>query len=113
LTWVRQLSCGTIIGLAIVLSFSLPLLAQQGTAPSFTERLRNRIEASTDRPDEWILATRALPAFYEDRAYRPVWVSEIGVESPAQELVAFITSVSSQGLEPGHYHLSRLRELAS
>lgn len=60
---------------------------------------------------ESVLAAVALPAFYEQSAYRPVFVSDRGPLPPAFDLVEFLATVDREGLNPEEYHLERLREL--
>lgn len=97
--------------LFLVSSFVWPAIGRQNAPPDFVDRLRFRIEASPGRDEEWILSARALPAFYEERAYQPAWVGGEGLLPRADAMVRAIEQVAGEGLEPGDYHLGRIREL--
>lgn len=104
-------------GHALALVLAACLLAPPGSPGqnteeiSFREALRLRIETSPERPDEWILAGRALPEFYEQREWAPVWVVDGAPLRMLDDLIAEITKVRQEGLEPADYHLERLRTL--
>lgn len=90
---------------------SAALSASQDAGSRLREDLRLRIETARDRNDDWILARSALPEFYEARSYEPAWVSDPMRLSLVDTLIARISSIRREGLEPGDYHLERLRSL--
>ena len=79
--------------------------------------LRGRVEALRsgltvapgDRP---LLARAALPAFYEGRAFAPVWTATGDADGRVQALIDAIGESRAHGLDPEDYHLAALRTLA-
>jgi murein L,D-transpeptidase YcbB/YkuD len=72
--------------------------------------LRNRIEFAGFPPQlvvatDLILASQALPAFYEKRAYRVAWSGNRGPLPQAYELRRAIELSYAEGLRPEDYHL--------
>jgi murein L,D-transpeptidase YcbB/YkuD len=60
---------------------------------------------------ETVLATRALPTFYEQRVYKPAWLSGLEPLPAAIDLLAFLGSVDREGLRAENYHGNRVRAL--
>jgi murein L,D-transpeptidase YcbB/YkuD len=91
-----------------------PVGARQGDA-DLARVLRGRIEAlrATGRgtaAGRALLASVALPAFYEARGFEPVWVGSSGLPR-LEQLTATIGSVTVHGLDPRDYNHAELEEL--
>ena len=93
--------------------------AQEATpAPDPThEGVRVRIELlrSVGRPlvdEPSVLAVSALPRFYEDRGFVPVWTDADGGPR-VQALVRAIRRAEDHGLDPSAYHLEAIEALAA
>lgn len=105
--------------MALMLSWIVPGQAAQMSAPAAGEQtycdracemLRNRIEFAGVPPrlvvaTDVILASEALPAFYEKRAYRIAWSGNRGPLPHAYELRRAIEASYAEGLRPEDYHL--------
>ena len=81
------------------------------------ERIRIRLEAAgvparISAAGSPLRAGRALPAFYEGRAYRPAWVGEEALLPAADSMLASVESAWREGLRPDDYHLEAVRRLA-
>lgn len=77
------------------------------------EGLRARIEATgAGAAGETLYANRTLPAFYEARAYGPVWVREGRPTAAARSLIREIERSDEEGLRPADYHLGAIHRLA-
>jgi L,D-transpeptidase YcbB len=92
--------------------------AAQGPTP--TDEITDRIRASVDVPqregafffvgDERLHAAAELPRFYRGRGFEPAWVSEAGPRAVADSLLWALEGAVLEGLDPDHYHVSRIRE---
>jgi L,D-transpeptidase YcbB len=92
--------------------------AAQGSTP--TDDITDRIRASVDVPqregafffvgDERLHAAAELPRFYRGRGFEPAWVSEVGPRAVADSLLWALEGAVLEGLDPDHYHVSRIRE---
>jgi murein L,D-transpeptidase YcbB/YkuD len=86
-----------------------PPAAQQQSAAStpsasaVAAKLKELLEAKSDR----IFASRkdrtAVSEFYAARDYAPIWVTDAGAQDRAKAAVAYLGSVESEGLEPADY----------
>ncbi len=75
--------------------------------------LRTRLEqpaAEIAIGDERIHATSALPAFYEERLYRPAWTGE-PLRVLALDLLRALRESALEGLRPEDYHLAKIEQL--
>jgi len=100
-----------IFGVTVVDAVPSPLMAS-----SLQDLLRNRIESAgvplkLTVGDESVYAAAALPAFYEQRAYRPAWTHEKGLLPQARSLLSAIQKAEEQGLRPTDYHLNKVENL--
>jgi len=57
---------------------------------------------------ERIASRKLIPAFYEQRGYRPAWTRPVQDKA----LLALVEQSSTHGLDPADYHLAALRRLA-
>ncbi|MDX1384722.1 MAG: L,D-transpeptidase family protein, partial [Thermoanaerobaculia bacterium] len=90
-------------------------MTAQGAA-DVQDELRRRLEHGPARPlrpaGEPVYASTALPAFYEQRVFAPAWSREGRPTARATELVAVLEAVGGDGLDPAHYHVAEIRDLA-
>ena len=104
-------------------ALAAPAGAQSYLSPDLAEldeRIRIRIEASTGPAaaelravGERVHSAVALPRFYEDRAFQPVWLAG-GVPGPlADSMVAAIRAAADDGLDPEDYHLELISTLVA
>jgi L,D-transpeptidase YcbB len=116
---IKKISKGLTIGLLLILA----LLATgtvdssasevRGSSSQLSEILRQRLEANGIPAEmtldgELILAARALPEFYLQRFFEPVWVQDSCVRKEAFAFFDLLQQVGSDGLDPQHYHLQAL-----
>ena len=78
--------------------------------------LRTRIEAMFVGMrivvrDELIYASVVLHSFYEDRTFEPVWSKNGVPTSQVNALLKAISGADIEGLDPGHYHLSKISDI--
>lgn len=78
--------------------------------------LRGRVEAlrsglAVRAGDDPILARRAIPDFYEARAFLPAWTGGRGARARLDQLVASVEASRGHGLDPADYHLRALDSL--
>jgi L,D-transpeptidase YcbB len=93
-----------------------PAAPQQPSATTIRELVRERVEVFRAVGDmsaggRAVLARTALPRFYEERAFEPVWVAP----APAarlRELTSAIRTSEEHGLDPEAYHLTTIDSLA-
>lgn len=102
-----------------------PLSAQPaGSDDAVRERIRVRLESHVPGPagvpsslmvgGERLLASSALPAFYEARVYRPAWIGSDGRPLPrARRLLEAVRRADEHGLRPGDYHAPEIDSLLS
>jgi L,D-transpeptidase YcbB len=104
--------------MALPFAFTLPLFPLH--AQSFTDRvaeqLRARIEASGVPPrivigNEIVYSSEVLPAFYEQRGFRPAWINESGSTPDADSLLRALREASAEGLRTADYHYSRMADV--
>lgn len=90
-----------------------------GPPPAETTRdvIRQRLEAA-GQPEALVvckvclLSPALLPEYYQQRHYQAAWLDERGRLLPmAEELVAVIQAVASEGLVPEQYHLAQIQAL--
>lgn len=80
------------------------------------ELIRNRLEAAAGLPGRLVVegdrlqATAGLSAFYEQRSYRPAWVTAEGLRPAGGRLVEALANSERHGLDSGDYHLATIRE---
>jgi len=107
-----------------LLTLLIPLVCTPAYASPFPEDalsddLRNRIEAAGGLPigltvvQDPILASQALPRFYEDRGYKLAWSKNGKMTSAASAYVESLSKAGKEGLDPEDYHLSRILSLIS
>lgn len=85
--------------------------------PGIEERIRGRTDVMragglVTADGQVLFARSALPAFYEARAFRPVW-TESDERSRLASLVRAIRRSELHGLDPEAYHLEALESLAA
>lgn len=104
----------SIILAAATLALALPA---SGSAQSFTEsvaeRIRQRLEAAGAPPrviigDEIIYSSAVLPAFYEQRGFRPAWLTDRGTHEQADSLLHMLRAAPAEGLRTSDYHYARM-----
>jgi len=80
-----------------------------------SERLRSRVEwlETSSLPinmgDERIYASRALPVFYERRAFHPAWINDQGPGDQITDLINAVGNADSEGLRSDDYHLEKIK----
>jgi L,D-transpeptidase YcbB len=107
---------GRVIPLVALLVVPAPAAPQQPSATTIRELVRERVEVFRAVGDmsaggRAVLARTALPRFYEERAFEPVWVAP----APAarlRELTSAIRTSEEHGLDPEAYHLTTIDSLA-
>ncbi|HSO20431.1 MAG TPA: hypothetical protein VLT88_13295, partial [Desulfosarcina sp.] len=62
---------------------------------------------------ELICGIALIPDFYARRHFEPVWSTPRGPVPQALTLLAEISRVDEEGLDPGDYHFDRLRAMAT
>ncbi len=82
------------------------------------ESIRQRVEESLHTGviyvgDKKLYSTVALPAFYIERAYRPVWHTAGGPAATVDSLLSAIRNADRDGFHPEDYHLEKTGELLS
>jgi len=82
------------------------------------ELLRNRIEIAglplkVAVGSDAVLATEALPLFYERRAYRPAWIDDDGLLPRVDSLVRAIRGAEDEGLRACDYHIASLESFVA
>ena len=81
------------------------------------ERLRSRIEASSSGfpsmliGNESIKTTKALPNFYLQRLFEPVWIERENFLSEARQMIDAILEAEKEGLNPKDYHVDKLTSI--
>lgn len=81
------------------------------------ELLRNRIKAADYSGDikvgnEYIYSRKALPLFYEKRAYMPAWLEDNGSLSKiSYDLIKALKDSYVEGLKPSDYHIDKIESL--
>lgn len=91
----------------------------EGQSTTAEPLLRGRIEllragGEATAAGDPLLARRALPAFYDERAFEPAWLDAAGLLR-VDSLLSAVAQAARHGLEPAAYHLealTRLREAA-
>jgi len=107
---------------ALLCSFLLFHCAQWASAePFFNSQVRARIEQQLgpEVPKEGficrgepICGVQLIPAYYQKRDYRPIWIDHSGMRPSAQALAAVIeTAVHREGLRPTDYHIAAIRNI--
>lgn len=108
---------------AAAMLYIFPVLPTFSSPDDFTadailrERLRSRIEAAaTGLPSfsigsDIVRTTTALPIFYAQRLYEPVWVSESGPLPQVSGMVRAIREADAEGLNPRDYHIEIIASL--
>jgi len=112
--------CGAgLIAAAAILAGNVlvhPVSYAQSESGVIAESLRNRIEAAGVPPkltvgDERIHASKALPAFYERRGYKPAWSANGAPLPHADRLINAIRGADREGLRAADYHLGRVESI--
>ncbi len=101
--------------LVLLTIFSSPVYSQSPT-DFLREAIRSRIEALGLYPefvlnDDLIYSRTVLPKFYEQRLFRPAWVTDQRISPMAFELVSALESATENGLRPSDYHFERIKAL--
>jgi murein L,D-transpeptidase YcbB/YkuD len=104
--------------LVALLAFSASPVADVSSAePTASSLLRHRIE-SAGAPS-WVTIdgrqvriTRMLRRFYEDRGFKPAWITPEGLSPQANEFMKNVENASSEGLRPRDYPLDEIHSLA-
>jgi len=79
-----------------------------GSIKKFIEGNAEGIDYEVDR--EYLLCSRELRLFYENRFYKPAWFDRNTVSNNAFDLLNYIRQVNQQGLQPDDYHLYLIEE---
>jgi murein L,D-transpeptidase YcbB/YkuD len=79
-------------------------------------QIREELEGAASRRGHTVLGERVrsggdLFRFYEGRGYRPAWLIGSGPRLEPFILLWSLSDARSEGLDPGDYHVDRLREL--
>ena len=101
--------------LVLLTIFSSPVYSQSPT-DFLREAIRSRIEALGLYPefvlnDDLIYSRTVLPKFYEQRLFRPAWVTDQRISPMAFELDSALESATENGLRPSDYHFERIKAL--
>jgi L,D-transpeptidase YcbB len=101
--------CLRAVLLAATLAVPIPAFAQQNTQSAAAELLRTRLEITGSPPriiadGELILASGALPRFYDRRRHRLAWSDSLAPFPAADTLLAVIRGAHAEGLQPADYH---------
>lgn len=108
------------VGPLLVLASSTGLSGQDdaavGSASTVAEQIRNRLEAARATGDMTVAgsvltATRALPAFYLERMFRPVWSGDEASVRRAHRVVEALRNAPEDGLVAEDYHLAAIEAL--
>ena len=96
----------------------IPAFASAFSDDALSDDLRNRIEAAGSPISmivvkDPILASQALPRFYEGRGYKAAWFKNGKMTSDASAYVESLRKAEKEGLDPEDYHLSRILSLIS
>ncbi|BCR06265.1 peptidoglycan-binding protein [Desulfuromonas versatilis] len=80
------------------------------------ESLRVRLETSVptqglSAAGDSLLATAALPEFYQQRLFHPAWIHDGRPGEAAAEILEAIRQADLEGLVPEHYHLEAIEKL--
>lgn len=97
----------------LALIFAPNITASASIFDQVRELLRNRIELRAIHADisvgtERLYSQKVLPEFYTERIYRPVWISDQGLEPGVFELLESIRESYIEGLNPYDYHLAQI-----
>lgn len=101
--WSRSeaLVRAALVSAAVLLTGYRPIAAQ-----ALSERVRQQL-ITEPRDDLGALLAR----FYEQRAYRPGWVSDSGPTATAAAFAAILEAADADGLDPNDYPHTRIRAL--
>lgn len=105
---------GLILPLAALLVLPAPVAPQAPVATTVREQIRERIEVfqavgHMSAAGRAVLARAALPRFYEERAFEPIWMAPASAR--LRELTTAIRASERHGLDPEAYHLSAIDSL--
>lgn len=101
-----------------VLAFSSPVSAQHGVtdnvdAPSLTIQASISSALGQHKIQKRRLFDHvALQGFYDERAQRPLWVSDHGLSAAAQTMLETIEEAWTHGLNPKTYHVEEIKSLS-
>jgi murein L,D-transpeptidase YcbB/YkuD len=113
-SWKRcALKTGVILSIFAVfyIAYGSPLFQAD---EEVKESLRRRIEAgasglpSMTIGNESIKTTKALPNFYLQRLFEPVWIGKVGFLSEARRMIDVILEAEKEGLNPRDYHIDKI-----
>lgn len=88
--------------------------SQRASGSPLANAIRNRVAAAGELPtrlgvgSERIQTATSLSAFYESRMYEPAWIDSTGMRGAGRRLIESLAGSSSDGLQPGAYHVKRL-----
>lgn len=111
----RQLRLpGLLLPFAALLALPAPVAPQAPVPTTVREQVRERIEVfravgHMSAGGQAVLARTALPRFYEDRAFEPIWMA--AASARLRELTAAIRTAGEHGLDPEAYHLAAIDSL--
>ncbi len=80
-----------------------PAPAAASADPAFAEKLRETLTSRGDRIFSRKGDKASVEAFYRDRNYAPLWVSDGAPSARAVEAIAYLRGVDADGLEPSEY----------
>ncbi len=93
-----------------------PVWATETLSEAIATHLRTGI-GSADRQkrfvcqSEIICGISVIPRFYHQRDFKPAWITDKGFFPQAKVLIATIEEANEEGLNPGDYHLSKIKAL--
>jgi len=91
-----------------------PVGALEAIQSHLYQRLQAGSQLATTRiSDEQLRASRLIKQFYEQRTYRPAWSSAADPASLVDTLIASLSTLEQEGLDPHDYHLRALQGLAN
>jgi L,D-transpeptidase YcbB len=80
-----------------------------GVAQKLQELIANRLADFIERKPE----QAAVEAFYRERGFQPLWISNGAASARAAEVAAFLKNVASEGLDPNDYPVPNLAAKSS
>lgn len=109
----------TSFAVLVYVTLNVGAVGAQAT-PSFptrvAEQLRLRLEMAGTPPrvaigDEIVYSSTVLPAFYEQRGFRPAWLTERGATPQADSLLKMLREAPNEGLRTADYHYTRMERV--
>ncbi len=115
--WLRQAAVAAgLLGLLLHWPLAGPAAANHYFFPRVYAQLERQVKIDMRRQEftcrgEPICSVQYIPAFYEQRSYRPVWFDGHGLRPAAHSLMGIIGQAFRDGLRPSDYHLPAINRL--